>query len=285
METILFVTQFDWNLMKNPPHSQQFSTGRLVLSSPCHIGAEAMTALNDGNRFCRDCKKVVHQLDGKSETEIKALFAANGGNICGSMRFSQPRQRQEIQLAAPTRRAAYWKQLAATASLLLLYQGMMAAPRAAQQGLEWVVPAFAPAQQPRVGDNTILSAVIQNEEGVELPFDFAVEIFADGVLLRRTVAEHGLLKVDFEGLLAPEANIVIVVLADSATDPLAPIAKMPHGGMQQEVRLADAQNLVLKVRYDFPTIETVTFNGGMTWEPEERKIIPMKSKNRNKKSN
>src|SRR5688572_19289071 len=114
--------------MKNP-HSVPFSTGKVVLHSPCHVGKEAFTQLEGGNKFCSQCQKKVHDMTRLGEEEIKALFVANDGNVCGSIRVRVPKTRvveaEDMAGAAPLirfRKPMFLKQLAAAASFILLYQ-------------------------------------------------------------------------------------------------------------------------------------------------------------------
>jgi hypothetical protein len=269
---------------------QNFSTGRLVLQSPCHVGRDTMDAQTDGNRFCHSCQKVVHNLVGKSEAEIKALFVASGGQLCGSFTQRRPVQGAEIKLAAiqPMRKPGYLKHLAATASLLLLYQGMMAVQTSAKPASEWVVPAFphtvADGRNPDKdwSQNTLLSGVIVNQDGFEVGLDVMVEIYAHKVLIAKVIAQHGFIKIDLGGKVKPNEMVGLVIRKNTGYAAQDSGIQEIHGGLKKYVLLRDAQNLALTIHYEFMVVEENQIDGGMMWEempePEpvlEPEIIPI----------
>lgn len=256
--------------MKDHPYSIPYSTGRLVLKSPCSVGKDAFTTLEGGNKFCSQCKKVVYDLRGRSEAEIKTLIVAHGGNLCGSIAVRSPVNRPTIRLAQPLRKPAYFKHWVATASLLLLYHGAADATIRFSHPTEWTsqplrdasaaVEEYLPGEE--IKTNTLISAVVLNQDSMEVPLDVEVAIYARQVLVAKVIAYHGLLKMDLTGKVRPEEPIGLVIRPNTAryagTDD-----KAQHGGLQRVVRLRDAQNVQLQVQYHFPEIQV---DGGVRWE-------------------
>ena len=65
-----------------PPYIQH---GQVQLSDPCPIPWKSMDPVEGRNRFCRECKKVVHNITGMRPAEIHALLQSDPGNICVRM--------------------------------------------------------------------------------------------------------------------------------------------------------------------------------------------------------
>lgn len=259
--------------MENTPHTQSFSTGKLVLKSPCSVGPAAFTPTGDRNKFCSQCNKVVHNLVGKSEAEIKALFAANGGEICGTMLSRKPAAQPQIRLVQPLRKANYFKHLAATASLLLLTQAPSFAASSAKAPITWITQdgnrPTDPTQPEKPSDktNTLITGVVMNQDSVTLPYDFQVSVYANKVLVAKVKAHYGLFKVDLRGKVAPGDVVGLVIQSNSGTDPNNH-EKIEHGATQRTLPLHEAQNVTLVMQYQFPYDNMV--DGGLGWidEPE-----------------
>lgn len=59
-----------------------------TIPTPCHEDWNKMTPQDQG-RFCAACKKCVFDLSGKSKDEIKDLYLAAGGDLCGRIPSDQ----------------------------------------------------------------------------------------------------------------------------------------------------------------------------------------------------
>lgn len=57
----------------------------LQIKTRCTASWNKMDQLADGNRFCHDCKKVVHDLTSLSKAEGLKLYNESGGSLCGRM--------------------------------------------------------------------------------------------------------------------------------------------------------------------------------------------------------
>jgi hypothetical protein len=251
-------------------NSLNFPTGRAILRSPCTVRGETMDKLADGNRFCGQCNKQVYNLIGKSEAEVKALFKANGGRLCGTILVPRREAKPVIRMVMPLRKPTYFKHLAATASLLLLSQVPLHARPIAKASPSWQIPVGAEAGNREKsdewldgGNNTLISAVIMNQDSLVIPLDFEVLVYANKVLVTKTIAHYGLVKVELAGKVAPGATIGLVIRANSAIDPYTKVAQT-HGARQVTHVLGASQNLCLTVDYEFPM--EIPDAGDMIWE-------------------
>ncbi len=57
----------------------------LQIKTPCTASWEKMDQLENGNRFCHDCKKVVHDLSALSKADGLKLYNDLGGSMCARM--------------------------------------------------------------------------------------------------------------------------------------------------------------------------------------------------------
>lgn len=64
------------------------SEGKFIIQEPCHEDWTAMTP-NEQGRFCAACQKCVIDLTNKQPAEIKEIYQANDGDVCGRMSVSQ----------------------------------------------------------------------------------------------------------------------------------------------------------------------------------------------------
>lgn len=101
-----------------------------TIPTPCHEDWNQMTPQDQG-RFCAACKKCVFDLSAKSKTEIRDLYVAQGGDLCGRIRPSQLAPTPKA-LKMPLRRLlahvhqSGWGQLRRFAFALLLAFGLSA---------------------------------------------------------------------------------------------------------------------------------------------------------------
>jgi hypothetical protein len=248
-----------------------YRKGNVVLHSPCTVGSDAFTPREAGNKFCSQCNKTVHNLVGKTDAEIKALFVAHGGQLCGTMRISKPVVKPAIRYIAPLQKPSYFKQLMATASLLLLAQGAMAAQPKGKAAMTYFTPMDADPQArggadtiPHTSENTLVTAVVMNQGNIPIPLDFEVFIYSNQVLVAQITAPHGLFKCDLAGKVQPGDTVMIVIPANSGREPGNKDVQS-HGAAKMVVRLRSAQNLQLMMDYHFPKLD-YEVDGGMVYE-------------------
>lgn len=262
------------------------------LASPCDENREGMDLLADGDRFCHRCSKVVHNLDGKTSEEVQALFAAHGGRLCGAFTVRRLVAKPHVRLAIPpsiqanlVHKRRYFKQLAAMASFFLLAEGFLGASNPPISSQAWVMPAAEAGGQDSLSSsshgevdwsqNTIVSCIFTYEDSTEIGLNLEVSIFSRGVLITKTVAQSGFLKVDLAGKVKPEAMIGIVVGSNVAYGPEAHEEVYQHKGIQRVVRLRDAQNLVIPMEFETIMVEEMTYGGAMVEEVNVPPAIPV----------
>lgn len=99
-----------------------------TIPTPCHEDWNKMTPQDQG-RFCAACKKCVFDLSGKSKNEIKDLYVAAGGDLCGRIPANQlapaPKARKiPLQTVLAHVHQAGWGQLRRFAFAVLLAFGL-----------------------------------------------------------------------------------------------------------------------------------------------------------------
>ncbi len=267
------------NSLKQMEEKAVFRKGNVVLHSPCTVGSAAFTPTEAGNKFCSQCNKTVHNLVGKTDAEIKALFAAHGGQLCGTIRVSRPVEKPAIRYIAPPQKPSYFKQLAATASLLLLAQWSMAAQPKGKAATTYVTQFDADPQShsgadtiPHTSENTIVTAVVMNQANLPIPLDFEVFIYSNQVLVAQTTAHNGLFKCDLAGKVQPGDTVVIAIPANNGCTPDTK-EKQEHGAAKMVVLLRSAQNLQLVMDYKFPILD-IQMEGGMRYVEDVIETIP-----------
>jgi hypothetical protein len=259
--------------METSQHKVQLTTGSLVLKSPCHVGPEAFTPSAEGNKFCRECKKVVYDMTKLSEIEIKALFAANQGKVCGSILLPSGPKELEYFQESTHRKPLYWKQLAAAASFVLLTQSVHTKP-ISKPSIAWqVLDAFKLDASEFSGvdphkTNTLVTGIIMNQDSQLVPLDLPVLIYSGKVLIAEVKTSHGLFKVDLGNKLKPDAIIEIVV--KGRKNDANAVYLETYGAGKTVTRLGDAQNVIVKVEYHFP----MRMLGDIGWEDAD---VPLES--------
>lgn len=68
--------------------------GNLSIGTPCHEDWNKMTP-NQKGRYCDSCQKTVVDLRGKEQNEIKEIYVAHEGNLCGNMSLDQYKASRE----------------------------------------------------------------------------------------------------------------------------------------------------------------------------------------------
>ncbi len=254
--------------METPKHTIEFTTGRLVLNSPCHVGNEAFTPTAEGNQFCSACKKVVHDMTKLSEAETKALFLANEGKVCGSFTLQIPRPEPQYSPASPLRKPLYIKQLAAAASIFLLYQTTQAKP-ISKPSIAWQTLANLTGDDSLRGNldprktNTLVTGVILNQDSELVSIEIPVLIYAGKTLVAQVKTNNGMFRVDLGDKLKPDAVIEIVVRERKSST--KEVYLETYGPGKAISRLGDAQNVVVQVEYHFPRM----LMGDIGWEDVE----------------
>jgi hypothetical protein len=231
--------------------------GQFQIPEPCTVPWEQMDAHTAGNRFCRSCNHVVHDLTGMSEHEIEVLMAAQGGKLCGAFALDVQGNAIYFKQDPPRKKARFLKHFAAAASLILLYQtpqaGRAMAPTTLQPPADPI--AGSPNLTPRT--NTLLSGVILTQDSIEIGDSLLVEIFAKGNLLVSTYAKAGLFHHDFADALLPTDVIKIVVHGKTfAQGELYNERK--YKGNALITTLGNAQNVQVRVQYTPPVRRIMT---------------------------
>jgi hypothetical protein len=254
--------------MKTPKHKVEFTTGRMVLNSPCHVGNEAFTPTAAGNRFCSTCKKVVYDMSKLSEIETKALFQANEGKVCGSFPVQIPRPEPQYSPASQVRKALYIKQLAAAASIFLLYQTAQSKP-ISKPSIAWQTLANITGDDSLRGNldprqtNTLVTGVILNQDSELVSIEIPVLIYSGKTLVAQVKTTNGMFRVDLGDKLHPDAVLEIVVRERKSTT--KSVYAEAYGPGKAITRLGDAQNVVVQVEYHFPRM----LMGDIGWEEIE----------------
>src|SRR5688572_17062520 len=121
--------------MKKP-----YTFGKFSIPEPCLVPWEDMDRQEDRNRFCKQCKKVVHDISGMTPSQIEALEAQNGGNLCGAFFLNHPPLEKDPVKPRPYTLLPLWlKGTAAAAALsFLLLQPPKAKAITAAPALSWV---------------------------------------------------------------------------------------------------------------------------------------------------
>lgn len=228
---------------------------KLKIDQPCAVSRDTMAVVGERDRYCQQCNKVVHNLVGKSDAELRSLFAANGGRLCGSILVRKPLPLPEIRLAKSLVKTSFFKHWAATASLLLLTQTAAHVSAQTQARVEWHDQGHADTNgadgQVEAGRSyTLITGVVVNQHSEPVPLDFEIEIYANRVRVASVIAYHGLFKCELEGKVSPDAIVGLIIRKNTATDPENGDLS-EHGTGQMTVRLREAQNLNLRVHYDF----------------------------------
>jgi hypothetical protein len=139
----------------------------LSLLFKCPMAFSELIPCN-GGYYCHGCQKIVHDFRGKTEDEIKTVFAANGRKLCGMF------EADRIQISTPLPK---WRKWAAAAVLTLgfnsLHQTLMA-----QQISKADSIAFTEKPAPVNIENTVFGNVAAGAEfpgGLDNFFKFLVE--------------------------------------------------------------------------------------------------------------
>ena len=258
---------------QNPAASIQYRTGRLVLNSPCTVGQDAFTPQGK-NKFCSQCQKLVHDMSALNEDEIKALFQANGGNVCGSIKVQRPKFAPPSIQQVKQHKSLFFKKFAAAASFILLChfgQAKSAIPTGKPE-ISWQALAkldegglITNGTVDPTHTNTLISGTIINQDSQLVPLEIPVSIFANGKLVRIVKSENGMFTCDLGGKLKP-TDVIDIVVRKTANTAKGHFENNGHGAGKATTRLADSQNLVLQIDYDFPDYP---IDGGLGWIDDE----------------
>ena len=263
-----------------------------------------MDAAEGKNRFCRECKKVVHNITGMSRAEIYALLASDPGNICVNfVDIRLPKDTETKWPKAQTRKAKPIRYVAASAAILLLLQQSNTAPLA-QNRIE--LNPVRPADPQKLSSNTLISGIIVDRYGNAPSEDFEVIVSCEGTEVSRLKTRGGMFATDLRDHLSPTDMITLSVLpgpvtsspidaapeiSEATAQPLTLINMgideltwFPNSGYwvpsnwqggSMSLRLADAQNVQLPIDYQAGYSTVVTQMGGpLPWFPFHDFTIP-----------
>jgi hypothetical protein len=269
-----------------PPYIQH---GQVQLSEPCSIPWKSMDPVEGRNRFCRECKKVVHNITGMGPAEIHALLQSDPGNICVNFTASRLPADTEtkftrVKTPAPVR----FGYIAATAAALLLLQQTQTAPLA-QTTTAWMPSRPAGPLSPTA--NTLVSGTVVDQYGNPVPGEIDVIISCGDVDLMRLQTRGGLFSCDLAGHVGPDDTITLSVVpgpqASSDVSAVQQVSEatgewvLPPSAIildvvpwvghtppswsagKQTVRLADAQNVQIAVTYFVGGYEPFVQMGGV----------------------
>lgn len=118
----------------------------LTIPQPCHEDWNQMTPQEQG-RFCAACQKCVFDLRAKSQAEIRDLYVAQGGDLCGRINVSQLTPAPKPQRISLRRVLAHvhqggWSQVRRFAFALLLAFGLSATGWAQTAATDTVRPVI-----------------------------------------------------------------------------------------------------------------------------------------------
>lgn len=255
--------------MQNPAATIQYRTGRLVLNSPCTVGQEAFTP-EGKNKFCSQCQKTVHDMSALTEDEIKALFQANGGSVCGTILAHRPRYVAPSIQQVKQHKALFFRKFAAAASFILIChfgQAKSPAPTSKPE-ISWQTLAkldegglVSNGTVDPTHSNTLVSGTIINQDSQLINIEIPVSIFANGKLVRIVKSEHGLFSCDLGGKIKP-TDVIDIVIRKAENTAKGIYENNGHGAGKVSTRLADSQNVQVQIEYHFPDYP---IDGGLGW--------------------
>jgi hypothetical protein len=240
--------------VKRNPNLSPMRIGKLQIPEPCSVPWEDMQDQGACNKFCLQCNKVVHDLTGKTETEIHRIFNTHGGNLCAS--FELDEAGRPIFIKGDGRpRAVFLKQWAAAATtLFFLYQSPEAnganCPEAKTE-----VPIHGKSKpitpSPINGGggtgNTLVSGIIEAEEWGPIRDSLMVEFWLRGEKVNEMMTYGGFFHADFQGIAQPDEVVEIRVKGDTYKHYYG---SMHYKSGSMQVPLAQAQNLVVTIKAD-----------------------------------
>ncbi len=237
---------------------KRLDIGKFEISETCSVPWEEMDMHTGGNRMCRQCDQVVHDLTGMSETEIEALFHRNGGMLCGNFTLDAAGNPIYFKNESRPKKVRFLKHWAAAASIFLLYQTPQAGGHNAGTTTSIALPPISegdgsakstPTLTPQ--NNTLLSGVILTQDSSEISDTLQVDIFAKGNQVASLQAQNGLFHHDFANALSPTDSVTIVVQA-RVIHPENVWNKREYKGTTYQTTLGNAQNMKITVAYRHP---------------------------------
>ena len=125
------------------------------------------------NKFCRECKKVVHNITGMAPDAIFNLLQSDPGNIC--VNFVESRLPKDTETKFPKAKPILAYRLhaaAATAAFLLMLQQAQAAPLV-KAGIEWTL--YSNPIPRELGGNTLITGTVVDRNGNLAPEEMEVK--------------------------------------------------------------------------------------------------------------
>jgi hypothetical protein len=216
---------------------------------PCKVDWYAMEADQDGNRFCQNCNKVVHDMSEMSEAEADAFLNANPGS-CGNFLASQidavPNTENKIFATVRLAKSAAWKKAAAAAAAFALLHGTMPADLLNTELNEAAIERLL-SDPPTIGPstNTLLTGVLVSDNGHAIRDLITMQISCGNKLVDFPVTvENGLFMVDLSAKLLPSDTIEIIIPEQSSRS-----AKYPKTTFK--TTLGDGQNLNIPIAVQY----------------------------------
>jgi hypothetical protein len=237
---------------------RRLDIGKFEISETCAVPWEEMDMHTGGNRLCRQCDKVVHDLTGMSEREIEVLFHRNGGMLCGNFSLDAAGNPIYFKQQSAPKKVRFLKHWAAAASIFLLYQTPQAGGHHTGTATSIASPPLfqgdAPALLPSIitpKTNTLLSGVILTQDSSEIRDTLQVDVFAKGNQVASLQAENGFFHHDFADTLLPTDSVTIVVQA-RVVNPENVWNKREYKGTTYQTTLGNAQNVTVTVAFKHP---------------------------------
>jgi hypothetical protein len=201
--------------MKKP-----YTFGKFLIPEPCLVPWEEMDRQEDKNRFCQQCKKVVHDISGMSPSQIEALEAKNGGNLCGAFFLNRPPLEKDPVKPSVYSLIPLWLKgtAAAAAFAIFLLQPPRAKAITSLPQQTWVNPGSGKPDSATVSPSFMLSSVVLDQNGNNIIDNILVKITLPNGEKREIETTAGFFVLHLEGLAKPEEQLEITVDAQKFED-------------------------------------------------------------------
>jgi hypothetical protein len=241
--------------MKIDPQ-KPYDFGKFRIDSPCPKPWDEMSPEGEGQRRCAHCQHTVYDISGMRPKQIEALYKRANGKLCGNFSVGNPPLDHDLPSPFRIRIVPNDLKIAASVaamSFLLLHPAKLhaVASTAAAVYVEGGNENHTnnPATR-RV--NHQITAVILDQDSMEVRHDLHVHVFADGKIILDTVAVHGLFHADLEGQVSPNTMIEVKVLKQTIPAAKGSYYTFAYAATSKKALLNDAQNLKVVVQVDRP---------------------------------
>lgn len=185
---------------------KQLKISEIHLSKPCEVDWYGMEPLPDGNRFCHQCNKVVHDLGDKDDAYLNALIEEKGREICVNFYTSQLSPGPE-RLFAKRNKTFPWAAKAASLAMLL---SMAQVPAKGEMPDGPKTELSGPSKRAWNPDR-LLTGTIESGDGKSVDIDLKVSVLSEGVQIKSFEARSGLFMADLSGLPIRGDSIELVL--------------------------------------------------------------------------